>query len=327
MQKYSIILPVRNGGDYAKECINSLLAQTYPDYNVIVLDNNSSDGTPEWIGSLNNDKIIIHSSGKDLSIEQNWSRIKDIPKNEFMTMIGHDDILHPGYLAEMDKLIQKHPGATLYQTHFEYVDENGEFIRDCLPMEEKQFSHEFLAKQMKRAIDSTGTGYLFRSKDFDQLGGMPAEYPNLIFSDYQLWLSLMEKGYFAVAPAKRFSYRLHQSLSVTTNGMAYQQAFFTYLDFLLSFGERNSSIKETLQQNGRSFLLYYCEALSHRLLKTPMEKRSIKVAGLIKKFEIYAKRMIPGQSFKPRSKFRTWIAMVLDKTSFSRNLFRKVKGR
>ena len=54
---YSIILPVRNGGEYVKECINSILSQTYRDFDILVLDNNSSDGTVEWINTINDRRI------------------------------------------------------------------------------------------------------------------------------------------------------------------------------------------------------------------------------------------------------------------------------
>ena len=77
--KYSIILPVRNGGEYLKECVNSILSQTYTDFNLLILDNNSTDGTLEWIQSVADKRIVIFTSNESLSIEQNWARIKGIP--------------------------------------------------------------------------------------------------------------------------------------------------------------------------------------------------------------------------------------------------------
>lgn len=69
-------------------------------------------------------------SGKDSSIEENWNRIVTVPKNEFITLIGHDDLLHPDYLDTMDGLIQQHPSASfLYQTHFNYIDSSGQLVR------------------------------------------------------------------------------------------------------------------------------------------------------------------------------------------------------
>jgi glycosyltransferase involved in cell wall biosynthesis len=318
-------LPVRNGGDYFKEAVASILNQSVSKFSLHILDNNSTDGTLEWIQSADDKRIVIYPSKEPLSIEQNWARIKNISRHEYMTMIGHDDLLHPDYLKEMDELINMHPHASLYQTHFDYIDENAKFVRDCLPMKDTQYAHEFLADQMKRQIDSTGTGYMMRSKDFDAVGGMPAEYPNLIFSDYQLWVSLMRLGYKATSKKKCFSYRLHQSVSRTTNGMAYQQAFFKYCDFLIDLANKDTEIQKTVEMHGKEFLYYYCEALSHRILKTPVSDRTIKVAGFIRSCESIAKKMIPGQGFKPQRKFRIWIAKQLDQTSAGRNFFQLYK--
>ena len=135
--KFSIILPVKNGSEYVKECVKSILSQTLQDFNLVVLDNCSTDGTLEWLQSLNDPRIVIHQSEKPLSIEQNWARIKSIPKNEFITLIGHDDVLSENYLQVMADLIQKHPSASLYQMHFLYIDSNGEVLHNCRPMDEK----------------------------------------------------------------------------------------------------------------------------------------------------------------------------------------------
>src|SRR5688500_18219442 len=99
--KYSVILPVRNGGEYVKECVNSILSQTYTGFNLHVLDNCSSDGTYEWISSINDSRIVIHRSETPLTIEKNWERVLSISKNEFITLIGHDDVLDGNYLQVM----------------------------------------------------------------------------------------------------------------------------------------------------------------------------------------------------------------------------------
>ena len=112
--KYSIILPVRNGGEYVKECVKSILSQTLNDFDLIVLDNCSTDGTLQWIQSLNDVRIKTYPSERSLSIEENWGRIKEISNNEFITLIGHDDILDVSYLEIMDRLILQHPNASLY---------------------------------------------------------------------------------------------------------------------------------------------------------------------------------------------------------------------
>lgn len=120
--KFSIILPVYNGGGYVKECVKSILSQSVTDFNLHVLDSSSTDGSLEWIRSLNDPRIVFYPAEKKLTIEENWNRITGIPKNEFMTVIGHDDLFHPDYLQKMDELIGKHPKATLYQAHYNYIN-------------------------------------------------------------------------------------------------------------------------------------------------------------------------------------------------------------
>ena len=70
LAKYSIILPVRNGGEYVKECVNSIVEQTYTDFHLHVLDNYSTDGTLEWVRSLKDERIKIYPSEIALSMEE-----------------------------------------------------------------------------------------------------------------------------------------------------------------------------------------------------------------------------------------------------------------
>lgn len=260
-----------------------------------------------------------------MSIENNWGRIKSVPKNEFITLIGHDDLLEPNYLAIMNDLIQKHPEASLYQSHFKYINETGSLLNICKPMDEIQYAHEFLACFMCDTINSTGTGYMMRSKDYDAVGGMDCSFDNLIFADYALWIDLMLKGYKATSPEITFQYRIHNSLSKTTGGQQYQQAFENFLQFVIDRAKTNDKIKMITERYGKTMMLYYCESLSHRLLKTPRNQREIVVSEFIDKCRHYAEILIPGQAFDPSKEFRIRIAKQLDNSSLSRNTFLLIK--
>lgn len=308
-----------------KECVNSILAQTHKDFNLLVLDNNSDDGTLQWISSLADNRIILHPSTAKLSMEQNWARIKNIDKNEFITLIGHDDLLHPHYLEEMSGLIDKHPGASLYQSHFSFINFRGNFMRHCMPMDEIQSGHEFLACQLARTMDSMGTGYMMRAGDYDRLGGIDADYPNLIFADYELWVRLSLISYKATTGKVCFSYRLHDSVSKLTNGEKYQAAFEKYIYFMAALSKKNESVKAVIDKYGPAMLLYFCESLSHRLLKTPFSLRKLKAGEFINKCKSYAAVLIPDQHFHPMGKFRIRIAAQLDSHAFGRTAFRMFK--
>lgn len=324
MKTFSIILPVRNGGQLLKECVQSVLNQTSCDFNLLILDNNSTDGTLQYLENLNDERITLYPSLNDLSIVENWARILSIKKNEFITLIGHDDILYPNYLSDIIELIKQYPDAGLYQTHFNYIDAKGKLIKPCKPMTSIQTLDEFIEAQMNQSIDSMGTGYMMRSKDFDMLGGMPTNYPNLIFADYELWMRLTQLSYKATSDKFCFSYRIHSSVSKITNGEVYASAFIKYALFLSTLLE-DQKIKKVMEGNGNKFLVYFCQSLSHRILKTPLNNRKIKVGEFIEQCNEMAELLIPNQPFKPLNIFKIKISKQLDDNKILSLLFRIFK--
>jgi glycosyltransferase involved in cell wall biosynthesis len=318
--KYSIILPVYNGGEYVKECVNSILLQTYPDFWLQVLDNCSTDGTLEWLQSLNDERIKIYPSERALSIEENWARIRSIEKNEFITLIGHDDILDKNYLMVMNDLITRHPGASLYQAHFRYIDSAGKAIRHCKPMDENQSAPEFLAAFLCGIIDTMGTGFMMRAADYDLCGGIPA-YPNLLFADFELWINLTAKAYKATSADECFAFRLHQSMTTRSPDIKFHKAFEQFIGYLGKL-KKDEKLRRVIEKYSVSFIEFYCKGLSHRLLRTPKQKREGQtVSSFLKKCKEYADLLVPGNDFNPTARYSVRLAKQIDSNLLSRSLF------
>ncbi|MEO5947605.1 MAG: glycosyltransferase [Chitinophagaceae bacterium] len=321
MQKFSIILPVRNGGEYVKECVNSILAQSFTGFELLVLDNNSSDGTLEWLNAINDQRINVYPSAKSLSIEENWGRIVALEKGEFITLIGHDDLLENNYLEVLNGLILKNPEASLYQTHFKYIDSTGEIIRNCLPMVEKETAVSFLQKFLKKEIDVMGTGFMIRSADYEMLGGIP-DYPNLLFADFELWINLTKQSFKATAQDSCFSFRLHQSVTTISTDDKFHLAFERFVSFLQKLKKEGQDFNSVITENVTGFLLYYCRGLCHRLLRTPKKKRSgLTVKKLINSFNMHAVRLNVENNFHPENHGSILLAKMLDATAFGRVSF------
>jgi len=319
--KYSIILPVYNGGEYVKVCVNSILSQSIPEFELLVLDNCSTDGTVEWLRSLLDNRIRIIVADRPLSIEENWGRIKSVDKHEFITLIGHDDTLEPDYLAILDQLIHQYPAASLYQTHFNYIDSHGESIRKCKPMPAEERADEFLKSSLTNAFDIMGTGFMMRSADYDALGGIP-NYPNLMFADLELWYRLTAIGFKATAAATGFSFRIHQSTTKTTADDKLQLAFERAVFFLDSLKQEDKLSAKVINDQGITFIHHYCRSLSHRLIRTPLKNRNgLTVGGFINKCKSYADRLVPGNSYNPLADKAVRLAKYIDASPLSRFLF------
>ena len=322
MAKYSIILPVRNGGHYVKICVDSILAQTYTDFNFIVLDNCSTDGTLEWLLSLNDSRIQVIPSQKSLSIEENWGRIKAVEKNEFITLIGHDDILYPDFLQVIDRLVKSNPDASLYHTHFNFIDANNNTIRTCKPMNKIITGYEFLSLFLARTIDSMGTGYVMRSKDYDTLNGIPVRYPNLLFADFELWLNLTFISYEVIAPENCFAFRVHQSTTGKSPDKKLHEALEIFVDFLSSLKQQNPQVENIVDQYGSEFLVFYCKGLSHRLLRTPIQKReNLSVRDFIDFTKKLALKLGIQNQYKPEQVKSIRLAEIIDNNKIFRQLF------
>lgn len=322
MAKYSIILPVRNGGEYIKKCIESILAQSLNDFNLIILENFSTDGTKEWMETLSDERVKIIPAEKPLLMQENWGRICGIVKNEFMTMIGADDILDSNYLEVMDSLIKEHPDASLYQAHFRFINSTGNVIKDCKPMKESETVREFLESICNNNISIMGTGFMMRSSDYEALGGIPM-YPDLLFADFELWLELTRISYKATATERTFSYRVHkQSATSSSSYSKYAAGFKKLMIYFKRLKQNDRTVEDYISNNFTTFINYYCQGSAHKLLRIPISKRDgVMVSDVLKRYKAFADELIPGNNYNPTDTFSIRLAKILDSNFITRNVF------
>lgn len=101
--KVSILIPVFNRKDYIAECIQSALDQTFTDFEVVVVDNASNDGTWEICQrfAANDQRIRIFRNDSNIGPVRNWKRCAEEAKGEFSKILFSDDCLEPNCLSEM----------------------------------------------------------------------------------------------------------------------------------------------------------------------------------------------------------------------------------
>ena len=328
--KYSIILPVRNGSNHIKECLHSILSQSLGDFELLVLENCSTDNTVDIINSFNDHRIKLFSAGTPLTIEQNWQRAVTVQKNEFITLIGHDDVLDKDYLLVMDELIRKHPQASLYQTHFRYIDSAGKEFGKCRPMAEVQNPGEVLHNFLCKKTDVMGTGYMMRSRDYDAIGGIPA-YPNLLFADLELWIELSKKSYLAVDQRECFAYRKHPSATTfTTPADIFLNALEIFVNYLQKLKNSEPVLSPEIKNCGTSLLSQYCQGLTHKVLRTPKKERTTPgVSDIINQFREYGKK-IGIENYEPLDTMKIRLGRVIDESVILHSLFllfKKIYGK
>jgi glycosyltransferase involved in cell wall biosynthesis len=322
INNFSIIIPFKTGKHYLLDCLQSVLAQDYPHFEIIILADitSNTDDALHAISDLNNPKISVLLSDKNLDILQNWGRIKDLDKKEYMTILGYDDILSKGFLSCINNSINTNPDASLYHTHFNYINSNSEAIKKCQPLPTQMTASDYLEYTLKESIDIMATGYVFRSKDYDAIGGIPTSYPNLIYADAQLWIELSKKGHLVVDPSIQFSFRIHSSVTKTSKDKILLDAFILFLDYLKGLKQESDNYKLAIQSNLTAFAESTTKAMAHRLLRTPkMNRQGLTIDKVTN--EIAEKCMQMEVSYAPFKIKSIQIARFIETTPLLNELF------
>ncbi|MDR2408657.1 MAG: glycosyltransferase family 2 protein [Bacteroidales bacterium] len=105
--KYSILIPTRNRLEYLKDCIDSVLCQNYTNYELIVSDNYSDDGTYEYVRSINHPNIKLIKPKEPLFMTNHWEWLLNHARGEWIVFLGSDDGVMPYFFALSDFLVGK----------------------------------------------------------------------------------------------------------------------------------------------------------------------------------------------------------------------------
>jgi len=134
--KLSIIVPIYKVEKYLRRCIDSILVQTFVDYELILVDDGSPDGCPaicDEYASRDHRIRVVHKENGGLSSARNAGL--DIAQGEYIGFVDSDDYIRPDMY---EILIHKaaETGAEITAIGYTEVDENGDILRECMTAEE-----------------------------------------------------------------------------------------------------------------------------------------------------------------------------------------------
>ncbi len=321
---FTIVLPVYNGGEYLKECINSILAQTYPHFILQVYNSfDNTDGSTEYLNSLKDERIMILQATQPLTIEENWARFATNLNTEYSTIIGQDDLLYPNFLMEFKNAIEEFPDASLWHSHYDFIDSTGRHIKDCKKMPSSESINDYFKHILSMSQDTIGTGYVFRSLDYKKIGGIPM-YQDLLFADFALWIELTSIKYKRNIGQNLFSFRIHQSTTTKASPYKYFKGLNSFLIFVNNqINKGNEELNKIIFNDIHVFLKYYAELLSIKIIKYK-ESHQITVAEVIKSIEVFYIKISPKHALK--FSIKTKAALLIEK-KYIFNLMYKIFKR
>ena len=232
----SVVMAVHNGQTYLQEALDSILLQTYTDFELIVVDDASTDRTREILTQITAGRVkVLHLAENkgaafalNLGIEQaqgKWIAIHDA-----------DDLSHPRRLEKQVNYLHKHPGLVAVGSFIECIrDRDSQIPPQNLSGLERlinrvQTSAEIKAELYRTCPLTHGT-MLFSQKAF--VASSKYDLNLRVSYDYDLWTRLITLGKIEKFPEKLYKYRMHSdSLTTKYPGQNISEMFFSCAKYI-----------------------------------------------------------------------------------------------
>ncbi|MBI5644299.1 MAG: glycosyltransferase family 2 protein [Deltaproteobacteria bacterium] len=217
MPRVSIGLPVYNGENYLKDAVDSILNQTFEDFELIISDNASTDSTRDICEDYTQKdrRIRYFRNGINLGATLNYNRTYNLSNGKYFKWIAHDDLISPAYLEECVKSLDCNKDAVLSFPQITYIDETGRVlvsppgglsIRSANPAERlKQF-----VKFESKSNDIFWAIFGLIRSDVLRKTGLFGRY---IANDQVLLTKILLAGPFYEVPEKMYFRRIHPNAS------------------------------------------------------------------------------------------------------------------
>lgn len=128
--RVSVCLPVYNGARYLAASIASVLAQTWSDFRLVVVDNCSTDSTPDVVRSFSDPRIVYHRNGENIGLVGNFNRCLDLADGELVCIWHDDDVMLSDNLARKVAFLDAYPSAAFVHSNLWLIDDAGQRYRE-----------------------------------------------------------------------------------------------------------------------------------------------------------------------------------------------------
>ncbi len=182
----SIVMPAYNCEKYVVEAINSILAQTYRNWELLVLDDGSKDNTLRIIEefSQKDSRIKALPNGKNMGVSATRNRGIELASGEWIAFLDSDDMWKPEKLEKQFEIVEKEAAEFLF-TGSSYINEEGEAYKEIFEVPEK-----ITYKKLRNQNVISCSSVLVKKKYFEHIKMEKDE----MHEDYAVWLRILKTG-------------------------------------------------------------------------------------------------------------------------------------
>jgi glycosyltransferase involved in cell wall biosynthesis len=193
MATVSVIIPVWNAESTIAEAIDSVLSQTFRDFELIVVDDGSTDRTPDILASYGDRIKTLRRANSGPAAARNAAVAA--ASGEYLAFIDSDDRWMPEMLARTAAILDADPGCAMAYCNLAMIDSKGESLGTSLIRGDCAHAPS-MEEILARMWPIMPSGALIRRSAFERCGGFREEFRHAGYEDAFLWLTLREQGHF-----------------------------------------------------------------------------------------------------------------------------------
>jgi glycosyltransferase involved in cell wall biosynthesis len=208
----SILMPVYNGRDYLRPAIDSLLNQTFKDFEIVLVNDGSTDDSQEIIDSYN-DPRIVPIIQKNQGVARSLNNGLKVARGKYIRRHDADDISTPDSIQKQVDFLETHPDYVMVCNQQAFMTSNGRIARNYRLPQSKFFGSKSVRdltlddfKPDRASLVVHGTA-CYRRQEVLDMGCYRPEY--IVSEDNDLWMRLLEKYKIAILNECTYFMRIH----------------------------------------------------------------------------------------------------------------------
>ena len=207
--KITVLMPVYNAGKYIRDAIESVLSQTFTDFELLIINDGSTDDTEKIIETFDDPRItIVKQTNKGIAIALNQGL--QLSRAPYIARFDADDICYNNRLEIQYRFMAAHPANIIAGSAVDYTDMYGNYIFTYLP---PACSNEAIQKLNYAECPFIHSSVIYKKEIIVDCGGYNMNAHN--FEDHFLWRKAMEKGQVSNLPQPLMKVRINpQSVTI-----------------------------------------------------------------------------------------------------------------
>jgi glycosyltransferase involved in cell wall biosynthesis len=244
----SICIPTYNRADMVKTAIKSALAQTYPHIEILVVDNASTDNTPEIIQTFADPRLSFFRNEENLGIFGNFNRCIELARGDIIHILHSDDYIDPTFTETCVHFFEIHPEVSLTFTSARFI--TGENNQGTYSFSEDRIfiAPEGFKQILTQKISIICPSVMVRKQVYSDIGKYSLEYPYA--GDYYQWLKISNKYTIGFVNDAWINYRIGDYSETYAylykNPLGYIDVIKVHLRLLIDLGEKREDYRSEL---------------------------------------------------------------------------------